>query len=64
MLDFNPSELQYLRLVLDSIIESETRQISQTEALLLASEVRSKKVTQLVRLFVCFLLRLFVSLLV
>ena len=46
MVDFNPSELEYLRLVLDSIIESETRQISQTEALLRAGDVRTKKTTQ------------------
>ena len=53
MVDFNPSELEYLRLVLDSIIESETRQISQTEALLRAGDVRTKKTTQQVNLSIC-----------
>jgi hypothetical protein len=46
MVDFSPAELEFLRVILDAILHSETRQITQTAALFKSSFVRIKKVTQ------------------
>jgi hypothetical protein len=54
MVDFSPAELEFLRVILDAILHSETRQITQTAALFKSSFVRIKKVTQQVKLDVVF----------
>ena len=46
MVTFAPFELEYLKMIVKHIMESETKELSQTGALHLIREVTSKKLTQ------------------